>query len=512
MSTLSPSILPKPDATANLRDDQLLRDIFDSNDVWSAFNSSKSMPAGLFMNKDLTNPGGFKVFSDRTLSKAQRLVEEISAGKRQETIIRDLDRLSDMLCSVSDLTAFIRTAHPDRRFAEAANETFSAVLEYMNGLNQHQKLYELTAQATARSTEEKAVQEGLLHDFDQSGMSLRPEARDKFVSLSSEAIVLEQRFVTNTVPSEPYVEFSVDELRGMPQSDLRSIVHGGKARLPTSGRISQRALALVENEKARQRIWEAQNTGRRDQIQILERLLRIRQDLASLTRYRTYAEAKLADKMAKTPGSILAYHANIDAVMNFLRSLSQANLPFAKADLEPLKIDKLQYEGNAPFQVWDRTFYQARYERIHQHKHKLYSDPLSPYLSVGTVIQGLSRLFARLYGIRFVPKETHPGEVWHDDVRRLDVYDEKGHIGTMYCDIFHRAGKELAPPAHYTIRCSRRVDPDEVGDTIIRNGFQLPIIALVCDFARPRGRISFLTWSEVETLFHEMGHALHCMS
>ncbi len=305
LSTLSPSILPKPDATSNLRDDQLLRDIFDSNDVWSAFNSTKSIPTGLFQYKDLTNPGGFKVFADRTLAKAQRLVEEVSAGKRQKTIIKDLDRLSDILCSVSDLTGFIRTAHPDTQFAENANETFSDVVEYMNNLNQHQQLYELTARATPEATEEKAVQKGLLHDFEQSGMSLRPEARDKFVSLSSEAIILEQKFVNNTTPREPYLEFTVDELRGLHQSDLRSISNGSRARLPTSGPISQRALALAENEKARQRIWEAQNTGRRDQIQILERLLRIRQELASLTRYKTYAEAKLTDKLAKTPGPIL---------------------------------------------------------------------------------------------------------------------------------------------------------------------------------------------------------------
>lgn len=198
--------------------------------------------------------------------------------------------------------------------------------------------------------------------------------------------------------------------------------------------------------------------------------------------------------------------------MNFLRSLSQANRPFAEANLQPLRVDKLQFEGNAPFQVWDRTFYQSRYERIHQHKHNLYSDPLSPYLSAGTVIQGLSRLFTRLYGIKFVPKETHVGEVWHEDVRRLDVFDESGMIGIMYCDIFQRPGKELSPPAHYTIRCSRRVDPHELDDAITRDGYQLPTIALVCDFSRPRSRPSFLSWTEVETLFHEMGHALHCIS
>ena len=469
------------------------------------------MPTGLFLNRDLNHPDGFKTFSNRTLTRAQQLVDEISEGKRQETIIKDLDRLSDMLCSVSDLTAFIRTAHPDVQFAQKANQTFSDVLEYMNGLNQHEKLYELTAQAKAHSTEEAAVQKGLLHDFEQSGMSLPPDARDKFVSLSSEAIVLEQKFVANTAPSEPFIEFNLDDLRGLHQSDLRGISNGTKARLPTSGHVSQKALILAESEDTRRRIWEAQNTGKQEQIEILERLLKIRGELALLTRHKTYAEAKLVDKMAKTPG-MLCRHVILmsDAVMNFLRSLSRANWPLAEANLQPLKADKLQFEGPALFQVWDRSFYQSRYERIHQHKHNLYSDPLTPFLSVGTVIQGLSRLFTRLYGIKFVPQETHPGEVWHEDVRRLDVFDENGRIGTMYCDIFSRPGKELSPPAHYTIRCSRRVEPFEVDEAITRNGFQLPTIALVCDFSRPRNRPSFLAWSEVETLFHEMGHAMHC--
>lgn len=110
-----------------------------------------------------------------------------------------------------------------------------------------------------------------------------------------------------------------------------------------------------------------------------------------------------------------------------------------------------------------------------------------------------------------MPKETQVGEVWHEDVRRLDVFDENGHIGTIYCDLFQRPSKELSPPAHYTIRCSRRLDPDEVDDTMARDMYQLPTIALVCDFARSEHRPSFLSWTEVETLFHEMGHAMHCL-
>jgi hypothetical protein len=76
----------------------VLRSIFDSHDTWKSFNSTTSLPTGLFLNKTLSRPGGFQEFSDRTLSIAhQRLVQDMSVGKRVGTIIRDLDRLSDML-------------------------------------------------------------------------------------------------------------------------------------------------------------------------------------------------------------------------------------------------------------------------------------------------------------------------------------------------------------------------------------------------------------------------------
>jgi len=194
--------------------------------------------------------------------------------------------------------------------------------------------------------------------------------------------------------------------------------------------------------------------------------------------------------------------------MKFLHSLSEANRPLAERELEPFRADKLQTEGNAPLSMWDRDFYWLRYHRRQERQHNL--EPLLPYLSVGTVIRGLSRIFTRLYGIRFVPKEAQPGEVWHPDVRRLDVFNENGQIGVIYCDLFHRAGKGDSPPAHYTIQCSRRVDPGEVEEPLTRNGYQLPIIALQCDFHKDHQGIGFLNWPEVETLFHEMGHAMHC--
>lgn len=157
-------------------------------------------------------------------------------------------------------------------------------------------------------------------------------------------------------------------------------------------------------------------------------------------------------------------------------------------------------------------------------------------------MQGLSRLFHRLYGIRLVPKTTLHGETWNSDVRRLDVIDDQeGHIAVIYCDLFQRAGKS-PNPAHFTVRCSRRISDEElaeddgihhstdgVGLDAVNDGFavgqrrgskgselfQLPTIALICDFAFQQAsqssstRPALLSFREVQTLFHEMGHALH---
>lgn len=166
--------------------------------------------------------------------------------------------------------------------------------------------------------------------------------------------------------------------------------------------------------------------------------------------------------------------------------------------------------------------------------------PLSPYFSVGTIMSGLSKLFDSLYGITLEPARTAPGEVWDPSVRKLNVVDSADEggavIGAIYCDLFTRKGK-TGNAAHYTVRCSRRVDDDDhQGDlspgqtewpfdpngglnvlpmpSRRREGlFQLPVVVLNCDFgdaSSKQGGLTLLTWQEVETLFHEMGHAMHC--
>ena len=209
--------------------------------------------------------------------------------------------------------------------------------------------------------------------------------------------------------------------------------------------------------------------------------------------------------------------------------------PYVRKALLNLSKRKQEHLKTAPFpivQAWDRDYY-CRPEPP--------SPPVAlPPLTLGTVFMGLSRLFRALYGITLRLASVAPGEVWHSDVRKLEVVDEQaGVIGWIYADLFARAGKPNGA-AHYTVRCSRRTDDDDAeGDLVgiqdtnileavqlsdrFENGnrrrisgvdgvYQLPLVVLLCDFERPSVRrgATILQWHEVMTLWHEMGHAMHC--
>jgi len=208
--------------------------------------------------------------------------------------------------------------------------------------------------------------------------------------------------------------------------------------------------------------------------------------------------------------------------------------PFARRALRTLAQRKQAHHGlpSLPIvQAWDRDFYCP-------------PDPPAPPiplppLTLGTVFMGLSRLFKHLYGVSLRPADSASGETWHSDVHKLEVVDEdQGIIGWIYADLFARRNK-ASGAAHYTVRCSRRTDDDdEAGDIVpeeLRHRiaesqsfeavkrhrlpnqdgvFQLPLVVLLTEFPPPsisRGP-TVLEWSEVLTLFHEMGHAMHCRS
>lgn len=518
---------------ASSLEDTTLRQIFDSQNFWLDFShrqtSDLARPSpGLFQNQYLTEPSGFLKYAQVTQKKCRMIVDSVLSAASIEayaSIPRQLDLLSDSLCRVLDMADFVRCTHPDIRYQEAAIQAYAFLFDYMNVLNttpglnaQLRKAISTHETSGSWNEEEKMVAQILLRDFSNSAIELPAESRRRFVELSNQMKSLGNEFLDSMTPTTSYLEFDVRQLKGMDPLTLARCSDGRKRiRMPTVGDVPYVALGTVEDEATRREIYIAGRQSSRNQVKLLERLMAIRAEIANLSGHESYAHMNLSDKMAKSP----------EAVDSFLTSLSADNAPRVVQELAKMKEVKVADGSPTEIEQWDLVYYRNRLNVDLKPKSRK-PDFMSAYFSLGTVMQGLSRLFNRLYGIRFVPRGTSPGETWNSDVRRLDVLHETdGHVAVLYCDLFARAGKN-PNPTHFTLRCSRLISSSEIGggsnspqdandgmaissSTSSNHCYQLPVLALICDFSHPPNSSipALLSFQDVKTLFHEMGHAIH---
>ncbi|THH11606.1 hypothetical protein EW145_g526 [Phellinidium pouzarii] len=510
-------------------------------DLPNAHQSWSATPSGLFSHKGLDKPDSLTFLAQGSLRRAHLLTERILHAResKEELILalKNLDKLSDLLCGVIDLAEVIRNSHPDYTWVQSANDAYDTLCEFMNELNTHVGLYEVLKRvfsdpAIVESLSDEAYYTALIfwRDFEKSAINLPVETRQKFVSLSSEIISLGRQFLNAATAARPPAFITPSELDGL--KDL-----GMGRRLRLQAHFTNRPLAVYPGslqaqmimrsaplEEPRRKLYIAANSSTPEQVHTLERLIRARSELARLCGKESYAHLTLNDKMAKSP----------EHVRYFLDALLAHTQPHARSALLALSQRKQKHLGLSSLpmiQAWDRDYYCPP-------EPPAPPIPLPP-LTLGTVFMALSRLFKHLHGITFRPMDTAQGELWHPDVRKLEVVDEQiGVIGWIYADLFARRGK-AGGAAHYTVRCSRRTDDDDPGADDIpaeymdesikmsmdfekehrthmrgaKGEYQLPVIALLCEFVPPsttRGATT-LQWYEVQTLFHEMGHAMHSM-
>ncbi|KAI0785474.1 mitochondrial intermediate peptidase [Irpex lacteus] len=500
-------------------------------------------PTGLFGHGFLTTPSAFVQLADSTLLRAEVLTQRIVRAResREELarVVKHLDRLSDLLCGVIDLAELVRNAHPDPVWVQTAEHVYEKMCEFMNVLNTHVELYYVLKEVLSDpeimnsiGPEAQETARIFWRDFEKSGINLPPDQRSQFVSLSSEILTLGRQFLNETAAARPPAVIKPSELQGLKDKTM-----GARLRLQARFRDlvvypgslqAQMIMHSAPLEEPRRKVYMAANSSTPEQIELLENLLRARGKLARLVGKESFAHMTLTDKMAGSP----------ENVVHFLEALLEHTKPYARNALRTLSMRKQEHLNTPPFptiQAWDRDYYCPPEPP---------APPVSlPPLTLGTVFMGLSRLFRNLYGITLRLTDAAPGEVWHSDVRKLEVVDERsGVIGWIYADLFARHGKP-GGAAHYTVRCSRRTDDDDEHRDLLgiqnQNGevaqamalsnefeaahrsrirgvegvFQLPVVVLLCEFTRPtlsQGP-TILAWHEVLTLFHEMGHAMHSM-
>lgn len=250
-------------------------------------------------------------------------------------------------------------------------------------------------------------------------------------------------------------------------------------------------MQFAHNRELREKIWRAY-TGRawkdaQDNSDLILEIVRLRHERAQILGYQTHAHYVLEKRMAETP----------DTVFSFIDELKTAYRDAAKADMEALKSFAAQ-DGLSDLKPWDVAFYG---EKLREKLYDFSSEDLRPYFPLDNVLSGMFTHFSKLFHLRFAESTAYP--VWHPDTKAYDVYDltSEEFVGTLYADFHPRKGKRGG-----AWKTGYRAQG------LYHGKVERPVIAIVCNFTRPTPeRPSLLTFDEVQTLFHEMGHATHAL-
>ncbi|RGT49111.1 M3 family metallopeptidase [Bacteroides intestinalis] len=419
-----------------------------------------------------------------------------------ENVIVALDNSAPILDRVSAIFYNMTDAEKTPGLNELSIKIAPTLSEHSDNISLNQELFKKVnavyqqKESLKLTTEQERLLEETYKDFVRSGANLSPEKQARLREINKQLSTLGLTFSDNILNENNAFKLYIDkeeDLAGLPEWFRQSAAEEAKADgqegkwLFTLGNASRLPfLQYSENRPLREQIYKAyinrgNNNDKNDNKKIITDIVSLRLEKAQLLGFDCYSNFVLDNTMAKSSAT----------VMDFLNNLWSYSLPKAKAEAADLqKIMDKEGKGEK-LEAWDWWYYT---ERLRKEKYNLEEDEIKPYFKLENVREGAFAVANKLYGITLTKLDGIP--VYHPDVEVFEVKDADGsHMGIFYVDYFPRPGKSGgAWMSNYR---------EQKGD--IR-----PLVCNVCSFTKPVGDTpSLLTIDEVETLFHEFGHALH---
>ena len=348
--------------------------------------------------------------------------------------------------------------------------------------------------------EQKKLVEDTYKDFVRGGANLSAEQKKRFREINQELSVLGIRFADNLLKEMNAYRLVVEkkeDLAGLPPGVVAAAADAAKAaKLEGKWVFTLQApsiwpfLTFAENRELRKQILTAYTIrcdkgDETDNKAGLSKTAALRAERAKLLGFPTWADFVLDDNMAKTPAR----------VYELLDRVWKPALEVAKVDAKDLAA-ALKADGKGDkLEAWDWRYYA---EKVRKARYDLDDQELRPYFPLDRVREGAFSVANRLYGITFTERTDVPK--YHPEVKTFEVKDADGSFLALYTTDYHpRPGKRGGA------WCGR------LRDQWVKDGKDVrPIVTNVTNFTRPAGDApALLSLEEVETLFHEFGHALH---
>lgn len=445
------------------------------------------------------------------IAKGRQEIQAIANSTAKPTFSNTILALEDAgedLSRVTRVMGHLNGAETTPELQKVVKEASPLLTEYGNDISLNEKLFARVravwdARASLRlDTQEAMLLEKTYKSFARNGASLNAADKLKLRDINKELSQLSIGFnERNLAETNEYALTLTDEkdLAGLPDF----VREAARATAKKQGRegyvFTLQApsylpfMQYADNRDLRQQLYTAFASrgfkgDKNDNREAIGKIVKLRHEKARLLGYNSWADYVLEERMA----------ASTDKVQNFLENILQHAKPAAERDLKELT-DYARSQGfsGERLERWDVAYYQ---EKLKKEKFAINDEILKPYFRLENVLEGIHTLANRLYGVTFKENKSIP--VWHPEVRAYEMFDKDGRfLAVWYGDYFPRPGKRAG--AWNTGTLSQHFE----------NGKDIrPHVINVCNFTRPTDtKPSLLTLREVETLFHEFGHALHAM-
>ncbi|HJM75938.1 MAG TPA: M3 family metallopeptidase [Dehalococcoidia bacterium] len=443
---------------------------------------------------------------DGAIASVERLLDGIvavpSAERSFANTVVPFDELAQVVDDANGRYAFLAYVSTEKELRDVAHEYEEKLSTYMTGIGFREDVYAALsafAASDAASTldeDEARLLRFSLRDFKRNGMELGEDERTRLRELKERLVTLGIEFSRNIDGYDDAIHPTGEQLSGLPDAFIAGLT-SSEEDAETRYRVSldypefYPFMESADDTGMRHELFlKNHNKAADSNVSILTEAIAVRDEIASILGYDSWADYIVEVKMAKTPQAALDFLVDLEARVQEKAAVDMAGLAASKAG-DP-------YAEGEGVEIWDWRYY---VQRVLREEHNVDQFEIAKYFPLDATLGGLFDVYQRLVNVRFVPVED--ANAWHPDVRTFAVHeadDDSGEaVAYFYMDLHPRPDK-FGHAAAFSLQSGRQLD----------GGYRTPASAIVANFTKPTDdQPSLLRHSEVVTLFHEFGHILH---